>query len=134
MPKTQVHSVNLDALKKKLEVVRQSFDALSPFELQALTENPNLLRQVFGAPRKTNLTDLDQKVRAHFAKVDPLVPAFAPVVQITRAQREEARHLQMEIWKKQGIADEMLALAQLRGKRSDPFADQDPEPTSDKGE
>lgn len=134
MTKEQDQSVNLESLKKKLETVRELFAALSPGETQALLDNPNLLGQVFGAPRKTILTDLNKEVRAQFAKVDPLGGAFAPIVKITREQREEARRLQMEIWKKQGIAEEMLALAQLRGERIDPFADQDPETISENEE
>jgi hypothetical protein len=134
MTTKQDQPVNLEALKKKLEVVREFLAALSPGELRALTENPNLLGWVFGAPRQTYLTDLDQKVRDHIAEVDAFGPASAPIVQVTRAQSEEARRLHMEIWKKQGIADEMIALTQLRGERIDPFADQDTEPASEKGE
>jgi hypothetical protein len=131
-------SVDLDALIKKLKVAREFFDALSRFELRALIQNPNLLREAFGAPRETNLADLDPGIRAQFARADSTVPAVAPAVQLTTAHGEKLRDLQIEIWRKQGIIEEMLALTHLREQarkdRSDPFADQDPESTSEKEE
>jgi hypothetical protein len=128
------HLVNLAALEKKLDAIRRAFHALSPSELQALVADPNLLRRVFSAERKTNLPELDRTVRDLLENADRLVATFAPVVQVTKAQRIEARDLQIEIWKKQGIAEEMLALARIRSVRVDPFADQDPEPTSEEEE
>ena len=128
------HSVDLAALEKKLTAIQHAFHALAPHELKALVADPDLLRRVFSAERKTNLPELDGTVRDLLNNVDRAVSTFAPVVKVTKAQRIEARDLQIEIWTKQGIAEEMLALARIRGVRVDPFADQDPEPTSEEEE
>lgn len=59
--------------------------------------------------------------RASEAKED--ARAEKPLVAYSNKLRQEARRLQMEIARKQGILEERLALAKLKGERIDPFPD-----------
>jgi hypothetical protein len=105
---------------KRLGDLRRSVGGMSAAELDALTGRPSRLKHVFETPRVATIAGYEGAVKAYAAanKREHSVPD-RPLASATQALLEQAVHLQLQIWKKQGIAVEMRAMASLHGALRD---------------
>ena len=124
--KRSTRSSNLNG---KLDAIRDALKSLTAEELRWLMANAAALDRLGAAPVRR--PTLQPAVKRHLAKArdnDKQYGASA-IVKTTRTQRTAARRLTLEILKTQGINEQVLGLAKIRGERLDPFAGRDPKAT-----
>ncbi|MER8436627.1 hypothetical protein NKH36_25550 [Mesorhizobium sp. M1312] len=122
-------------LAVKLQEIKNALATLTAEEREFLVTNPKAVEDTFGAVRPTNLKKVKSLLDRYLATERPFPPhGYSNVVKLTKAQQEEVRRLQSQVLEKQGVDTEKQGLAKVRGKRTDPFPDADPEPTSDEEE
>lgn len=123
-----------DGMDSKLAAISKAFHSLTPAELRWLIANPVSLQDLAGAARAGRASAVDPSVKQYLAKAKDADNRTMAVVKTTRAQRETARKLTLDLLRKKGIEKEVLALAEIRGERLDPFAGRDPAPRTGKEE